>query len=63
MLLKAEEMQGIMDRYNEHVSSLSVGIADCVAGSEKFKDASENFIRMANQRYTKETDEKMIKFT
>lgn len=52
-----------MNTYNQHISSLSAGIADCVAGSEKFKDASENFIRMANQKYTKETDEKMIHFT
>lgn len=63
MLVKAEEMQGVMDRYNEHVRSVSVGIADCVNGSEKLKDESENFIRRASERYTRETEEKMIKFT
>ena len=52
-----------MDRYNEHVRSVTVGIADCVNGSEKLKDESDNFIRRANERYTRETEEKMIKFT
>ena len=63
LLLKCNEMHSLTTKYNDNINRISVNISDCVAGSEKLKNEACWIVKESNDRFTKETDEKMIKFT